>query len=76
MTSIPADLKASSQTMRRALPQSLVAWLFLAPAAEKDVMVLHLVGGPRTLVAAFLETYDGVLNLLGGLLWRHSPKDD
>ena len=40
MTSISADLKASSPTMRRALPQSLVAWLFLAPAAFIFVVVL------------------------------------
>ena len=40
MTSISADLKASSPTMRRALPQSLVAWLFLAPAAFIFAVVL------------------------------------
>src|SRR5215213_7429030 len=40
MTSIPVDLKAGSPTMRRALPQSLVAWLFLAPAAVIFAVVL------------------------------------
>ena len=40
MTSIPVDMKAGSPTMRRALPQSLVAWLFLAPAAFIFAVVL------------------------------------
>jgi raffinose/stachyose/melibiose transport system permease protein len=40
MTSIPVDMKAGSPTTRRALPQSLVAWLFLAPATVIFAVVL------------------------------------
>src|SRR5919112_3261640 len=65
-----------SQATRDCGRARLMVWLLAFRSAEKDVMVLHLVGGPRTLVAAFLETCDGLLNLLGSLLGLHSSKDD